>query len=350
MKSRLSIHLSVSLLTSAGAFAQIQGPTLGYLPDSGSLRVMQGIPSAGAIGNLLATDREFSQVVLLPGQNAALAVVKETGEPVVLTVGTDLTTATTPVGGAAGPAPDRIDVSPDGTAALLLDGASNRLRVITGLPAAPLVARSIETASLGSSPIALAVSDDGQWVAGIWPVGVYALGPHEEFILLPVGADASALAFFHSRHDLAFAGPAALLTVTDIGGGAATQVVYAPPGDAPQPSESPIAITVTPENQHLLVMPPSGTMGSIDLTTGEATFTACDCEPAGLNALGGALFRVSELANGAIKIYDAAAGRVWFVPLAFSAQTGFLKGTSPEDGSARRVQESGALRRGTVKP
>lgn len=45
--------------TAATAFAQMQIPMLGYLPDAGSLRPILGIPSAGAIGNPLVTDREF---------------------------------------------------------------------------------------------------------------------------------------------------------------------------------------------------------------------------------------------------------------------------------------------------
>lgn len=322
--------------TAATAFAQMQIPMLGYLPDAGSLRPILGIPSAGAIGNPLVTDREFSLVVLLPGRSAALAVEKESGDTVVLGVRAETAMAVTRMEGGLPPAPDRIDVSPSGAAAILTNTAEGRIRVVTGLPDAPVVAREIDTAFVGEAPTALAVADDGEWVVGIWPAGVYAFGPRQQAMALPISGDVSALAFFHGGQDLALAGATGIYRVAGIGGLPLVTTLYPPPlrevpPDSPPPYESPISIAITPDNQRLLaVLRSSGGIASVDLATGQPTVTACECVPVGLHALGGTVFRLTALGGGSIKIFDAASDSTWFVPLALpQGFKGFGKGGKP---------------------
>ena len=50
----------------------------------------------------------------------------------------------------------------------------------------PPAGRVVSGSLMGSAPGALAVSDDGNWLAGVWPGGVYAFGPYGEVNRLPV--------------------------------------------------------------------------------------------------------------------------------------------------------------------
>ena len=97
--------------------------------------------------------------------------------------------------------------------------------MVTGLPDAPSI-RQVDASFLGSAPGALAISDDGAWVAGTWTSGTYAFGPNGGVNRLPVES-AAALAFFQGTHDLASAGAAGLQMVTGIDGFAVVSTLLA---------------------------------------------------------------------------------------------------------------------------
>ncbi len=325
-------RVALALGATLTIFGQVQGPMLGYLPDAGSLRPIRGIPSAGAIGNPLAVDRAFSLVSLLAAQNAALARDVATGEMVTLTVDRNFAVTATVIESLGMEAPDRIDASPGGATAIVTRFSTARIRVITGLPSAPVIAREIDTGFLGTVPFALAVSDDGEWVAGLWPSGAYAFGPQNGVVKLYDGTNASAVAFFHGSHDLVSASDRGVTRITDIGGTALITVLDTAPQDTPPP----LALGITPDNARVLVIYRSGTLRNINLSVGAVTATLCECAPADLHPLGDMLFRLTGLENGSIKIYDAASGNVWFAPLALLRENGdaFRKGGPAGDRQA----------------
>ena len=181
-----------------GASAQVRGPVMGYLPDNGALRTLYGIPAAGWVGDAVTPDRPLSHIEMSPDQSRALAIAADTGALMLLTPATGVTVH---VNGAASGA-DRIVFSPSGTAAALWFSAGGHMQVVSGLAATPAV-RDIDASFLGGDPAGLAVSDDGQWVAGAWSSSVYAFGPDGRASVLPVAGPAEALCFFHGRADVA---------------------------------------------------------------------------------------------------------------------------------------------------
>jgi hypothetical protein len=60
-------------------------------------------------------------------------------------------------------------------------------------------------------------------------------------------------------------------------------------------------------------------MLAVDLSSGVVASVDCACAPEGLFAMGGSVFRLTGLNPGALKLFDASTGDVWFTPLPSSA-------------------------------
>ena len=181
------------------------------------------------------------------------------------------------------------------------------------MPGSPSV-RDIDAAFLGAAPGALAVSDDGAWIAGVWPGGVYAFGAAGQVNLLPVDAGAQALAFLHRRNDLVAAAPGGIFTVTDVGGSAVPSLLY----DSSSNPLAPLTIGVSFDNRRVVLTDPSGGLLAIDLSDGSSANFDCACSPEGLFGMGGPIFRLTGWSSGALKLFDAGSGDVLIVPPAQS--------------------------------
>jgi hypothetical protein len=294
-----------------GASAQVRGPVMGYLPDNGALRTLYGIPAAGWVGDPIAPDRALSLIEMSPDQSRALAIAADTGALMLLMPATGVTAH---VNGAASGA-DRIVFSPSGTAAALWLPASGHIEVVSGW-AAPTV-RDIDASFLGGDPAGFAVSDDGQWVAGAWSSNVYAFGPAGASTL-PVAGPAEALCFFHGRADVAVITATQVVIVSDIGGAVVPNVIYNKPNDGPEtaPVQVAVGLTASFDNRYLAVAGNLGALSTFDLTAGGSVGVNCNCSPSGLDGMGGSLFRVTGVNDGALKVFEASSNDVWFVPLA----------------------------------
>ena len=310
--------LIFSTLLSSAAFAQVGGPVLGYVPDGTRIRPMYGLPASGAIGGAIDSGREFSHIAISPAQNFALATTADTGQVMAVRPGAGNTAID-----AAAANPDMLAMSPGGGSAVLWFPATGKLQAITGLPDSPSV-RTIDASFLNASPLAIAISDDGQWTAGLWSTGVYAFGPNGEVIPLQTDPGVAALAFFHNRHDLALATGKRATSITDIGGSTTPSVLY----DYPAQSLSPRSIAISFDNQHAVVADASGKIVNIGVGAGTGSMIDCGCSPDGLYGLGGAIFRLngSGGARGGrrteLKLFDASSGAVLIVPPALSETGG----------------------------
>ena len=123
---------------------------------------MYGIPAAAAVGAPVPADQDFSQIAASPARNYVLVSAADTGAVSIYTPEHGLV----PLDGAGG-APDSVVLSPRGSSAALWFSSLNQVQVITGLPDAPAI-RQVDVPFVGSAPGALAISDDGAWVAGTW--------------------------------------------------------------------------------------------------------------------------------------------------------------------------------------
>jgi len=300
------IILGSWLLGAAGAaMAQIDVPQLGWVPDGTRIRPVYGIPASASIGATLAT-QDFMRVAASASRNYVLVCATDTGIVSVYQPDTGLT----PVYG-AGIAPDSIVLSPGGSSAALWFNSINQVQIVTGLPEAPSI-RQLDASFLGSSPDALALSDDGAWLAGTWTTGVYAFGPNGEVNRLPLEDRVTALGFFPGTHDIAAASTAGLLRVTGVGSFVQVSNLAAFADSSPPTA----AIAVTQDNRVVIAVDRSGFITAVQIESGAAATIDCGCSPEGLFAMGPSAFRLTGLQGGSFKLFDAALGEVLFAPLA----------------------------------
>jgi hypothetical protein len=300
-------RLSVLLLTAGASWAQIAGPQLGWLPESGQIRSMYGLPGAAAIGGASSIGRTLGLATVSPSQDYVLATDADTGAALVVVPGA----AVSPIAGAAAGA-NRMVTSPRGSAAGLWFSANSHFEIVSGLPAAPSV-REIDATFLGA-PAAFAVSDDGAWLAGAWKTGVYTFGPDGAVNRILPQRDVSALAFYAGRSDLVLAAAAQVISV--IAGNAS--VIYQDdraPVTGPRRGSRGISaaagIATSFDNRWIVSASRSGSILSIDSSTGEPAIQDCACVPEGVFGLGGPVFR---LTSRDVKIFDASASSIFSVP------------------------------------
>jgi hypothetical protein len=300
--------LIFSCLLCGALSAQVGGPLIGYVPEGARIRPMYGLPAAGAIGAPLDAGRDFALITIAPTQNFALVTAADTGELMVYKPGSSPIT----ISGAA-TSPDALAISPGGLSAALWFPLTGKLQIVTGLPDSPSV-RTIDASFLNASPLSIAISDDGQWAAGLWSAGVYAFGPSSVVIPLQADPGVVALAFFHNNHDLALATATRATTIADVGGATQMSVLY----DYSAQNLSPRAIAASFDNRVTVVADSAGNL--MNLAT--ATVSNCGCSPTGLFGLGGALFRLNAPGRHDLKLFDASQGAVLIVPPALNLAGG----------------------------
>ena len=319
MRTNVMLRTALFLALASAARAQLGGPVLGYLPDGDSLRTMYGLPAAGAVGAALNTGRAFAVSAVSPSQNFALGVAADTGELLLVVPGADGSAAVSPVGGAAAGA-SSIVLSPSGSAAAVWLPSLRHAQVIGGLPGSSAV-REIDASFLNADPATLAVSDDAQWFVGSWAQGLYAFGPDGQVVQLPVYASVQALSFFHRSATLFVATATQAGTIADIGGSGMATVVWSAP-ETGAPAGALAGAGVSFDNASAVLAWSSGALVTVNLATDASATADCGCAPAGLFGLGGSVFRLTGLDSGALKVFDAATGEMWFVPRAASSADG----------------------------
>lgn len=297
--------LLLSAVAAASAWAQVGPPLLGYLPDGANIRPIYGIPAAASVAGPIDLGQAFSQIAAAPEHEYVLASSIETGHVLRYSAA-----GLSAVDG-AGVAPDAIVISPRGTSAVLWFAAISRAQVASGLPDGAAL-RNIDTPFRPSIPAALAVSDDGAWVAGGWSRGLFAFGPHGEMVALPVSGRVRGLAFSPATHNLAVASGGGLSWVTGLDAQAQVTTVFDPAGEAFHP------VGVAVSGGRVLAADSSGSVLSVDLATRAATSLPCHCRPEGMFGLGAGVFRLTGLEGGSIRLFDSASGAVLFAPLALS--------------------------------
>jgi hypothetical protein len=312
------LRASCFLALAGAAWAQVQGPVMGYLPDGGNLRAMSGIPAAGSVGVAINPSGAFSHIEVSPDQTQALAVAAGTGAVMLYKIGSGASVALQGVASA----PDRIVFSPSGTAAGLWFSSTRHFQLLNNLSSSPTV-NDIDFSFTGSDPASLAVSDDGQWMVGAWPFSTYAVGPSGSAMVLPVSGAAEALCFFHQRNDVAAITATQVILVTDIAGAIAPKVIWSKPDDPPpaDPATAPpvqvaVGLATSFDNRYLSIAGNLGALSTFDLAAGASVGLNCACSPESLYGLGGPMFRLTSLTEGVVKVFDASTNEVWFVPLA----------------------------------
>jgi len=294
--------------------AQIAAPLLGWLPEGAQIRRMNGLPGAATLGAPVNVGHLLAHIAVSPSQNDVLASDAGTGEVLLIIpengTGVSATTLNTPV------SPDQIVASPRGSSAILWFSGAAQLEILSGLPGTPTI-RQIDASFLGASvntglnpnQPAIAVSDDGEWIAAASSAGVYQWGPDGVPRQLYGGSDAAALAFFTGSSQLAIATSTQLLSIVGStpGNESATSVLY-------QGSFSPAGLAASFDNQAIVLADRNGKIYSIDAATNTPSIANCQCSPSGVFGLGGSSFRLTSSSIGPVKLFDAGAGAILAVP------------------------------------
>lgn len=297
------------------ASAQVGAPLLGYLPDGKNIRPVYGIPAAASVSDPLDFGRDFGLSAVSPNQDFAIVTDASSGAVLLATPGG----IATPISGVTA-SPDRIVLSPLGSAAVLWFSSTGHLQIVSGLPGSSAI-RDVDAEFLGTfldnsiqrdAPGALAVSDDGQWLVGAWSRGLYAFGPQGQVSRLPIREYAGALAFYAGRQDLALASDFQVLSVTAVGGAATVSTLYAGGLSAAA------GMSLSSDNGRLVVAENSGTLLTLDLTTGASSHADCGCTPQGVFPMGRTTFRLTGLNSGVFRMLDTSTGELLFVPLALT--------------------------------
>lgn len=321
MKRFLTFSSTLFFLVPAGAFAQVEGPVFGYVPEGSSIRTVHGMAAAGIVSGAIDIGRDLALMEIAPDQSSALATAADSGEALLVVPGPAGFRVTGLSGVAAGAS--RIVYSPSGKSAAFWFSATGHLQVVKGLPAAPSV-RDTDASFLGGDPGALAVSDDGAWVIGAWAGQVYALGPDSAVKALTVNGTAQALCFFHNSLNAGVITANEVVIITDVSGGATPKTIWSKPEGVEQEggAQTAVGLAASFDNSRLTVAGSSGGLFTFDMATGQGAGADCGCAPTALAGMGGSMFRLTSTQAGALKVFDAATNEVWIVPLAVAADGG----------------------------
>ncbi|HEY7335295.1 MAG TPA: hypothetical protein VH639_10445 [Bryobacteraceae bacterium] len=282
--------------------AQVGAPQLGYVADGTRLRPVYGIPAAAAVLAPLDYGHNFARMAISPRQDFAIASDADSGEVLLVSAASAATIPGTLLN------PDRISISPRGSAAALWFSSAGRLQIISGLPGSPSV-RDVTTAFLNETPGAIAVSDDGAMAAGSLPDGLYSFGPNGEVNRIPMRERVGALAFYGASHDLALATRLQIWKVANASPGAMSSLYRAD-------LLAPVGIALSSDNQRLTLAQSSGRILTLDLSSGAASQTDCGCSPEGVFPVGPSVFRITAFDGATFRVFDPSSGNFFFVPLA----------------------------------
>jgi hypothetical protein len=142
---------------SSGGFG---GYTLGFVFDTrmSALRPLSGIPGATVLGAPLDSGGPIRKAYVAPRQNYAVALTDSGAVVVQFVSGTD-PAVVTPLG-IDSAAACIVSLSPNGAAAALYSANEALIRIVTGLPGAPVLARSVPVGTVSGSIRLLAISND----------------------------------------------------------------------------------------------------------------------------------------------------------------------------------------------
>jgi hypothetical protein len=252
---------------------------------------LYGISGAASVGPALDIGRDLAHVTV--ARSFAIASAADNGDTLLIMPGKQSQTI-------APPGADRTAISPSGTSAALWYSATSHFQVITGLPGSPVL-QDVD-ASFLSGLRSFAVADDGM-LAGAWDSGVWAFSSDGA---APLQADAgiASLAFFPGTRDLVFA---------------ASTGIFTPRATLFDSSNRPLSPAgVAASQRYVVVVDPTGAIYSIDAKSGTVAILDCDCSPSGVFPLGESLFRLTNVADGSVRLFDAAKNALLAAPVLYS--------------------------------
>jgi hypothetical protein len=179
----------------------VDAPSIGYVVYHAplELRPILGVPGAARLGDPIPLPEGVINVLVAPDHRSAILETESA-------VGVWTLDSSNPVVWFEAVSKVGITFSPSGSAAALRDGRT--VRLMTGLPAAPSIARSVE---IPAGVTRMAVSDDGALLLAAVGNELWRIDAVQASLLPSIGdAEVRAVAFAPGSHEaVACAGPAA---------------------------------------------------------------------------------------------------------------------------------------------
>jgi len=291
----------------------IGAPVLSFVYDSQAraLRPVMGIPGAAELGTALDAGFSIRAATVSPWQDYALAVADDDQRVRVVRLG--------PAGAdgvivdGLNPAPDRILLSPSGSAAALYYATSGVLQVLRGLPAIPSSVRNLDLSILGGPLSSYAISDDGQLVLAGNENGLLIFQGDSAPRALPISGSVAAMAFRAGSDDVVVA---ALDGSISLIRGLSRQTTYRTLASETNGLPKAIAAEFSADGLRVYVISSDGSIG-VFAESGVRNLFSCNCQASGLYAMARqTMFRLNDPSTTPLMLLDTVQTpeRVWFVP------------------------------------
>ena len=296
------------------AQAAVAVPMLGYYYDAVAQRInpVQGIPGAALIVAPYSLPQDSAVVAISSERDYALLAGAENA-PTVL----DLRSrATISIPGTL-TATSRIVVSPGGAAAALYHASVDLIEIVTGLPAAPTVVRTIHLAALPGRPAVLAVSDDGQSLAVVLEDGQTLLATDDGFIALPVPGPTAVLAFSPGTQDIVVATRDGQIWSVKLENGRPKYDLIGTRSEGSEVGRRPAAVEFSRDGNRVSAAFTDGTVAVFDFTGSNPALTSCGCSPLAFQrGKGNYLFLLQDSSPPLPRLLDGSrtALRLFFIP------------------------------------
>jgi hypothetical protein len=140
-----------------------------------------------------------------------------------------------------------------------------------------------------------------------------AITPDLNSIPLPLPGFVAALAFSRANHDLlAITMSGDLYLAQNVNANLSIRQIYT--GDAQ--TSNPVAVQFSPDESAAFIANGAGVLSTIDLNTGSISTLSCRCAPTRLEPFGQGTFRLTDISEGPVLLFDGTPkqNRVWFVP------------------------------------
>jgi hypothetical protein len=292
-------------------------PVLGYVFDAADrgLKPIVGIPGNAMIGSPMDVAFPITRAQILPDNRHVIAASDANPELVVL----HLESNPVSVNSIADmpPGPDRIGLSPHGSAAAFYYGYSRTVFIVTGLPHAPIVSEKVDLSRFTDPLKAIAINEAGNCL-----LLVYSEREQDSIYSVPVGRGTRFLfsvvrlgaITFYGDEDALVADSVAnqLHAIRDVQG-EATRVLLA---DSRDQVFQPVGIAVSNRNEIYVANAGSGTVVALEDDGGVLRVTECNCKVSGMRRLRDSLFQLTGHPAEPIFLFEAdtVQDRIFFVP------------------------------------
>jgi len=290
-------------------------PTLGWVFDgqAQAIRPIVGTLGAAIVGPQI--DAGFPVATASIASQQGFAIVVSAEDQRVRTVTLRHNESVVREVKAADTAPDRIVLSPSGTAALLYFSRAGRVQVITGLPLDAAVEHEFSLSDREITPTGWAVSDDGDRSLFVTGAGmtssVRVLDANLGMYIASFEGSSFVMSFFPDSHKALVVNQSSEIFLLEEGTPSHLGRT------AGQAAVNPVAIQFSQKRTRAYIAYADGNIVEFDPAIGVARTASCNCRITDLHGLNDpSLFRITELSASPLLLVNMADSepRIWFVP------------------------------------